>query len=109
MKAALESNKESSASKPLSAPRSLACLLAALLHDADDHKYFKPSEETLEALNSNANEFTEFEKLKLKYKNAAEIMEGLALPESIVDDALTMISYVSTSENGNSVPESARE
>lgn len=65
--------------------------LAALLHDADDRKYFTPS------------------KPDLKYENAVQIitesLESDANPMLIIDQVCEMISYVSASGNGNSVPE----
>ncbi|MFO0005143.1 MAG: hypothetical protein ACK559_28840, partial [bacterium] len=70
--------------------------LAALLHDADDRKYFTPS------------------KPDLKYENAVQIitesLESHANPTMlIIDQVCEMISYVSASGNGNSVPERCTE
>ena len=68
--------------------RSLAIRLAALLHDADDHKYF--------AANSH---------------NAADILDVVLAEHPnaymIKKEALMMISFVSASSNGDNVPEEA--
>lgn len=66
---------------PLSANRKLAIKLAALLHDADDRKFFSTSEELT---------------------NARNILTDLQLPSEMVDVVLKMINLVSCSKNGNS-------
>ena len=62
----------------------LTLKLAALLHEADDHKYFKNS------------------------KNASNILEEVIPADDskakILSDVEEMISYVSASVNGNTVP-----
>jgi len=78
--------------KLLTAEKVLSLRLAALLHEADDHKYFPSSE---------------------KFDNARNICEeaipnDLAGKESLISDVVLMISLVSASVNGNSVPEAAR-
>ena len=86
------------------AERALACLdpplpdneraeieIAALLHDADDRKYFPADGEA--------------EDLESRYSNATKICHDADLPGSIcLRRILRMISWVSCSENGNSVP-----
>ena len=79
----------------LTPEKQLALKLAALLHEADDHKYFP----------SNAN-----------FDNARRICEEsvpdaicLGIKEEIISDVVLMISLVSASVNGNSVPEAARK
>mmetsp|Transcript_40814 Transcript_40814/g.87057 ORF Transcript_40814/g.87057 Transcript_40814/m.87057 type:complete len:266 (-) Transcript_40814:166-963(-) len=76
-----------SAEPPLSAPVCLTVRLAALLHDADDKKY---SPETAKI-----------------YANARSIMEAAgatAHGERVIDEAISMISLVSCSANGNYAP-----
>jgi len=70
--------------------RILALRLAALLHEADDHKYFP--EDSL-----NAREILR------------EVLAGEAERERVAEEVEEMISYVSASVNGNTVPARARE
>jgi hypothetical protein len=58
--------------------------LASLLHDVDDHKYFSKGS-----------------------TNAIKFLKKRLRPER-VDRVLRWISYVSTSQNGNEIPEEAR-
>lgn len=67
----------------LSSDTMLSLRLAALLHDADDHKYFTSS---------------------ICHTNARRIMNDLDISSSIVDKTIEMISYVSTSQNGDNIP-----
>ena len=76
------------ASPPLTEDRSLAVRLAALLHDADDHKYFGKESSKIMA-------------------NASKIMWEAKAPEKVIADSLVMISLVSCSANGNSCPPEA--
>ena len=74
--------------KNLTSQKIFTLRLASLLHEADDHKYFKNS------------------------TNVKDILED-ALPDNenkvkIISDVEEMISYVSASANGNSVPPGAR-
>jgi len=74
--------------KNLTSQKIFTLRLASLLHEADDHKYFKNS------------------------TNVKDILED-ALPGNenkvkIISDVEEMISYVSASANGNSVPTAAR-
>jgi isopenicillin N synthase-like dioxygenase len=71
-------------SPPLSSTQSMQVLVAALLHDVDDRKYFPTH---------------------AKYENAAQIMTDAKLSEENQAVVLQLISYVSCSENRNSVPE----
>lgn len=66
----------------------LALRLAALLHEADDHKYFKEEEKNARRI--------------LK-----EVLSDLEEAKKIEDEVEEMISYVSASGNGNKVPERA--
>ena len=72
----------------LPVPRTLAVRLAALLHDADDTKYFP----------MNARPYT----------NAERIMRQAGAMNPVIADALRMIMLVSCSKNGNSCPADAR-
>ena len=67
--------------------RAFAVELAALLHDADDRKYFDTE----------------------NCANARMIMENAHVPSDIVDSAVHMIDYVSGSKNGNSIPDDCIE
>lgn len=58
----------------------MCVMLAALLHDTQDRKYFKPSD---------------------NYENARTIMSEL--PDNIVEEVVVMIHLVSFSSNGNEV------
>lgn len=78
------------AAPAIPAPRALAVRLAALLHDADDRKYFPDCP-------------------KNTYPNARRMMEEVGASEEVVGDAVEMISYVSCSANGNSVPSRAEK
>eukprot|EP00088_Acartia_fossae_P017513 TRINITY_DN19964_c0_g1_i1.p1 TRINITY_DN19964_c0_g1~~TRINITY_DN19964_c0_g1_i1.p1 ORF type:complete len:277 (-),score=35.44 TRINITY_DN19964_c0_g1_i1:306-1088(-) len=72
----------------LSKDRCLTLCLAALLHEADDHKYFpEGSKNATNILN--------------------QVLEERSDKAEIIDDVEEMISYVSASANGNSVPKKA--
>lgn len=73
----------------LSEERKLTLQLAALLHDADDRKYFKESQNAYDIINQS------FE--------GGEEMDVVLIRE----ETLKMIDYVSASKNGNKVPEEA--
>jgi len=70
--------------------RQLSLRLAALLHEADDHKFFGAES-----------------------RNCRDILEksltGVTERELIQEEVEEMISYVSASVNGNTVPEKAKE
>lgn len=55
--------------------------MAALLHDIDDHKYFKTTE----------------------YSNVKEVLNGAALDPLRVNKIVSMIALVSFSKNGNTI------
>jgi len=74
------------------------------LHDADDRKYFKPTAEVQEEINRLDDGEA---KLRLQYCNACTVMQEIGAGDQVVSDALEMIGHVSTSANGNSVPEVA--
>jgi hypothetical protein len=75
------------ATAPLAAERALAVRLAALLHDADDRKYFPHTAHTL--------------------ANAHAIMRAAGAPERVAADAARMIGWVSCSKHGNACPAEA--
>lgn len=92
MTKAIESDDNNSQIVKLSEKRKLSLCLAALLHEADDHKYFKNDS-----------------------SNAANILSDVLESQKDVEDVsgiqsevLEMISYVSASVNGNSVPDKAK-
>ena len=77
----------------LTPEKKLTLRLAALLHEADDHKYFPDND---------------------KFQNARRICsesisDSVSERERIISDVILMISLVSASVNGNSVPEAARD
>jgi uncharacterized protein len=72
--------------------RKIALLLGALLHEADDHKYFgKESQNALDILR--------------------QVLENRPTVErdSIIKECLDCINMVSTSDNGNSIPPMAKK
>jgi uncharacterized protein len=78
-------DKAIASSQSLDLQRKTAVRLAALLHDADDKKYFPDTYETL--------------------ANARKIMEDVGADEGIISAVVNMISLVSCSSNGNDYPE----
>jgi uncharacterized protein len=66
----------------LSFDQLVAIMLAALLHDVDDRKLFK----------------------SVNYANARTLMEGCRFSQEQQELVVEMISYVSSSKNGNSCP-----
>ena len=62
----------------------MAVLLAALLHDADDGKFFP----------NNKN-----------YENLRKILEQTGKPSSFIEKVVFMVSIVSASKNGDTIPE----
>jgi hypothetical protein len=62
-------------------------IMGALLHEADDHKYFPKNEASLT--------------LRDTYKNAFEIMREVDLDDATIDNVLKIISIVGCSENKN--------
>jgi len=72
------------------AARALSVRLAALLHDADDRKYFPDCEEN-------------------EYPNAFRIMMESGASAKEAEDAIQMIGLVSCSKNGNSFPAEAEK
>jgi uncharacterized protein len=76
---------------PLSDGQRAEVEIASLLHDADDRKYFPIEHED--------------DDLENRYVNAAKICHDANLPATIcLRRTLQMISWVSCSQNGNSVP-----
>ena len=74
---------------PLPSTTAMEIVVAALLHDVDDSKYFGGS----------GNEGDEL------YVNAKALMSKANIPSSHWESILYMIDLVSCSKNGNSVPE----
>ncbi len=62
--------------------------LAALLHDSDDKKYFKDTQNAIEI--------------------SSEALEDFPAKQQIIEEVKEMISYVSASDNGNSIPDRAK-
>jgi len=89
MIAAIKSSEAEASGDKLSDLRKLSLCLAAILHEADDHKYFGAES-----------------------RNAANILQETTqhIPKGteVSNEVLEMISYVSASVNGNSVPEKAK-
>ena len=69
----------------ISKDRQLSLLLGALLHEADDHKYF--------------------DKTKNAENILLEVLENQPNKDKIVEESLEVIDLVSASDNGNSIPE----
>ena len=65
---------------------------AAILHDADDKKFYMIGD-----------------KFPNKFKNAQEIMLNANYDQDDIDLVIKMISYVSSSENGDNVPPDAQK
>ena len=94
---AIKSNAESTRKKINIAPERLMALqLGALLHDADDRKYF-PANQAYE----NARQ--------VMTKSLKEAGQAGVDVKSIKRETIEMISYVSASSNGNQVPERAQQ
>ena len=78
----------------------LAILLAALLHDVDDHKYFPrpaaPADGPASSVGVAAH--------SAAYPNARAIMTAAGVSESTMGVAVAMIDLVGCSSNGNAVP-----
>jgi uncharacterized protein len=83
---------KSTSRSDISSERATAIRLAALLHDADDKKYFDVSKYS-----------------DTPYQNAQTICREVGVGEKITSEVLKMIGWVSCSKNGNSVPEEARK
>ena len=93
---AVESNTQSNDGLTLSPERELALHLGALLHDADDKKYFP--------------EHKSYENAKKILKKALKNQTSFDLDTKIVlKETLETISYVSASDNGNTIPARAQE
>lgn len=75
----------------------LAIQLAALLHDADDHKYFPGSPGSPGSPGGDA------------YPHAVRMMRSANVNESTIVQATRMINWVSCSKNGNDIPEDAKD
>jgi len=78
--------------KPIDPKEILKVKLAALLHDIDDSKYFPSSVEYENAryILSKANEYSEYSTSDIKAED--------------IDDIIEMISWVSSSKNGDTIP-----
>jgi uncharacterized protein len=69
--------------KPFDMLTKYSILLAALLHDVDDRKYFPENK---------------------NYENARRIMDAILITLDVQDEVIEMIELVSSSQNGDSVP-----
>jgi hypothetical protein len=74
------------ADETITAKQELALIIGALLHEIDDHKYFKPSGR---------------DGLIGKYWNAYILMRELGLNDELISDVLNIIRLVGCSENKN--------
>jgi uncharacterized protein len=95
---------------PLSSPIAMEILVAALLHDVDDSKYFETTplrpKATSTAIDFDIDDF-EIElddDLGDEYPNAIQILKDCQVPEIAWENIMFMIDSVSCSTNGNSVP-----
>ena len=121
------------AEHPISAERHLACRLAALLHDADDAKYFPKTQKTCVGVGAGGNTGkgdvageccstecagsgveredssgeSEDSGQAGNYPNAASVAARAGAPLHVAADMLRMIACVSCSTNGNDVPPEA--
>ena len=68
--------------------------LSALLHDADDKKYFQTDKTKANVVNI--------------VKSAMKHCKGFE-QDTILEEVLEMISYVSASDNGNTVPKRSKK
>ena len=80
----------------LTEERMLTLKLAALLHDADDHKYFEHGSNNAETIVNDA--LAEVDPSQTEIEDHPKIR----------DDTLMMIGYVSASKNGNRIPDEAK-
>eukprot|EP00009_Paramoeba_aestuarina_P001059 CAMPEP_0201516248 /NCGR_PEP_ID=MMETSP0161_2-20130828/7621_1 /ASSEMBLY_ACC=CAM_ASM_000251 /TAXON_ID=180227 /ORGANISM="Neoparamoeba aestuarina, Strain SoJaBio B1-5/56/2" /LENGTH=264 /DNA_ID=CAMNT_0047913311 /DNA_START=62 /DNA_END=857 /DNA_ORIENTATION=- len=82
-------------SPPLEEDVRMEILVAALLHDIDDKKYFPDHEDS--------------NKPDLFYSNSKKIMEKVGVPKPSQTAILEMIGWVGCSKHGNSVPLKVQE
>jgi len=92
MEAAISSGLKNRDSPLLTPQKNLTLKLAALLHEADDHKYFPDNKEF-----QNARMICE-QSIPSEFDNKSDV----------ISEVILMISLVSASVNGNSVPEAAK-
>ena len=120
--------------KILKEERKLSLKLGALLHDADDRKYFPKTSKNGEKIikecltkldpllknNKETSEITDNHKKqkeinkkkltkKLNFKNNLETSTILENHKKIIEETLQMINMVSASKNGNKIPEIAKK
>lgn len=84
-KAVYEHANRACCNADITAVETMEVLIAALLHDVDDRKYFPSQQHT--------------------YENAWRILAAAGVPEASWDNILFMIDAVSCSKNGNHVPD----
>ena len=84
---AIDSYNESN-SEPISDSDMLKIKLTALLHDVDDSKYFPDN---------------------IHYDNAREILSHTGLKKKQIDEIIKMISWVSSSKNGDTIPDECND
>jgi uncharacterized protein len=94
---------------PLSSPIAMEILVAALLHDVDDSKYFHKTPSLRKTTTMIDFDMEGFaieldDDLGDEYPNAIQILKECRVPEIAWENIIFMIDSVSCSTNGNSVP-----
>lgn len=92
---AIDSHNSNSSSKKMSDMTAMEIRVAAMLHDADDRKFF-PSKENDDPSPSNG--------LPYNLPNAIKICQSANIPFESISRILQMITWVGCTENGNSIP-----
>ena len=115
MNSALKQSENKCKGREISQNRQLCMRLAALLHDSDDKKYF-PQKDTKEEKHGLISGYANARKIikkalkkgvfKVEYSEDKTSYTGGGRAQ-IEEEIIQMISFVSTSDNGNQIPEAA--